>query len=186
MQPKLTISLLALAAVLLVAGAGWLGERRGSMAPEPYDREWPTETGERLPDATLTDYAGGTVRLSDFAGRPLVVNSWAAWCLFCSRELSDLAAVQKEFSGAGAGGGAVFVAINRAETVEVAQGFTDELGISQALMFLLDPSDAFYQAIGGFSMPETLFVNPDGTVQFHKRGPLTQEEIRERAQELVR
>jgi len=56
--------------------------------------------------------------------------------------------------------------------------------VSDKLIFLLDPKDTFYKSIGGFAMPETLFVNSDGTINFHKRGPMRAEEIRQRVSEL--
>jgi thiol-disulfide isomerase/thioredoxin len=122
----------------------------------------------------LTDHDGNSDSLERFRGKPLVINSWAVWCPFCRQELPDFAALQKEFGEAVA-----VIAIDRGEPLEKAKGYTDELGITNDMVFLLDPSDAFYKAIGGFSMPETIFVNADGDIVFHKRGPMTLEEMRE-------
>lgn len=123
---------------------------------------------------TLADYDGNSVSLERFKGKPLVVNSWAVWCPFCRQELPDFAALQKEFGDA-----ITVIAIDRGESLEKAKGYTDELGITRMMLFLLDPSDMFYKAIGGFSMPETIFVDTAGTIVFHKRGPMTLEEMRE-------
>lgn len=185
MRAQLIFSLAGLAALGLSVGVWWFAAERGAPAGQSGSAEWPTAAGERLPDVALADYEGATVRLADFAGQPLVVNSWAAWCPFCGQELADFAAVQKELSRDEEGSSVVFVAVNRAEPREVAQGFTDQLGISQDLVFLLDPSDSFYQAMGGFSMPETLFVDKDGNIIEHKRGPMDRQEILERVRKIL-
>ncbi|MBI2640310.1 MAG: TlpA family protein disulfide reductase, partial [Candidatus Sungbacteria bacterium] len=131
-------------------------------------------------DFALQNYDGKTVRPADFAGKPLVINSWAAWCPFCRKELVDFASAQKEF-----GDKVVIIAIDRAETRDIAKKYTDELGVTESMIFLLDPSDNFYQSIGGFSMPETIFVDSKGNIVFHKRGPMDLQEMRDRIQQVV-
>jgi len=133
-----------------------------------------------VPDLTFKDYNGNDVSLRDFQGKPIVVNSWAAWCPFCVDELPDFAEIQKEF-----GDEIVIIAIDRAESLALAKSYTDDLGVTDDILFVLDPNDTFYRAINGFSMPETLFVDADGVVRQHKRGPMTAEEIRERVQKIL-
>jgi len=135
---------------------------------------------DRFSQITLTDYDGNTKSLGDWSGKMLVVNSWAVWCPFCVKELSDFAALQKAFPDEIA-----VIAIDRAESLEKVQGFTDGLGISEDMIFLMDRKDDFYKAVGGFSMPETVFIDKDGTVVFHKRGPMTFEEMKEQVEKLL-
>lgn len=147
-------------------------------------------TSERpMPDLTFIDYQGQEVSLSSFSGKPLIVNAWASWCPFCVDELPDFVSLQEEFSakGGSAPGGKdlVIIAVNRAESPTTAKNYTDSAGLTDKLTFLLDPSDAFYQAIGGFSMPETVFVNKNGKIVFHKRGPMPLEEMRRRVQDFL-
>ncbi len=132
-----------------------------------------------LPDLSFTDYQGRTITFADFAGKPMVINSWAVWCPFCVKELKDFGIVQQEF-----GERVVFIAIDRAESLETAKKFTDQNGITGDLVFLLDSKDSFYQTIGGFSMPETIFVDKDSNIVNHKRGPMEITEIRQRVQKL--
>ena len=130
-------------------------------------------------DLTLQDYEGNEILLSDFVGKPMILNSWAVWCPFCVKELSAFAEIQNEF-----GEEILIVAINRAESLDTAKGYTDDLGVTASMLFLLDPSDSFYRAISGFSMPETLFIDVHGVTQVHKRGPMEAKEIREKVQAL--
>ncbi|MBI2630935.1 redoxin family protein [Candidatus Nomurabacteria bacterium] len=162
--------------VLIVGGVGWLVISNRTV-PDESNRQ---AQFEKAPNFALQDYDGKTVSLADFAGKPIVINSWAAWCPFCRKELVDFATVQKEF-----GDKVIFIAVDRAESLDVARQYTDELGVTEDMVFLLDPTDSFYQSIGGFSMPETIFVDSNGSIVFHKRGPMDINEIRERIQEFV-
>jgi|TARA_Y100000031_G_scaffold101393_2_gene111201 thiol-disulfide isomerase/thioredoxin len=135
---------------------------------------------DTLLNLSFTDYTGNTVNLADFKGTPLVINSWAVWCPFCLQELPDFAEVQKEF-----GEQITVIVINRAESLEKVENYTDDLGITDDLVFLLDPSDSFYRAISGFSMPETIFVDSQGIIQEHKRGFMIIDEIRQKINNLL-
>ena len=100
-------------------------------------------------DLTFVDYDGNTVALADFSGKPLVINSWASWCPFCVKELPDFVLLQKKFPEM------VVIAVDRRESLNTAKSYTDDIGITDDLVFLLDNSDSFYRSIGGFTMPET-------------------------------
>ena len=168
-----------IAAVLVI---GWLLISRTGQVPAK-NTNVPTEQEVRLekaPNFSLQDYNGKMVNLADFAGKPIIINSWAAWCPFCKKELTDFVAAQKEF-----GDKVVIIAIDRSESLAVAKGYTDQQGITDNLTFLLDPSDSFYRSIGGFSMPETIFVDKDGNIVFHKRGPMDINEMREKIRQLL-
>jgi len=128
---------------------------------------------------SLQDYNGKTVHLADFTGKSLVINSWAVWCPFCRKELPDFAALQNEFSNT------IVIAIDRQESKNIAKKYTDEIGVTDNLIFLLDPEDSFYQSIGGFSMPETIFVDKNGVIKIHKRGPMDLSEMKKNIQEII-
>lgn len=163
--------------ILVVGAIGWLVFSNSSNHEEM--RMGSGTKSERAPNFSLQDYSGKTVSLVDFAGKPMVINSWAAWCPFCRKELVDFAAAQKEF-----GDDVIIIAIDRAESRETAKKYTDELGVTNGMVFLLDPSDSFYQSINGFSMPETIFVDKNGNIAEHKRGPMEINEIRQKIQKL--
>lgn len=136
---------------------------------------------DKIPDLSFEDYEGNVFNLSDLKGKPYVVNSWAVWCPFCKAELEDFAKLQEEF-----GDEIVVVAIDRQESVGKAKGFTDEINVTDRMTFLLDPKDAFYKGIGGFSMPETLFVDANGNIIIHKRGPMALEEMRSKVNSIIK
>mgnify|MGYP001574198617 CR=1 FL=1 len=162
--------------ILIVGGVGWFAISSRNI-PEESTRQTQIQ---KAPDFALQDYNGKTVKLVDFTGNPLIINFWAAWCPFCRKELVDFATAKKEFGNAVA-----VIAIDRAESRETAKKYTDELGVTNDLIFLLDPSDSFYQSIGGFSMPETIFVDKSGSIVERKRGPMDINEIRQKIQKLL-
>jgi thiol-disulfide isomerase/thioredoxin len=163
-----------IAAVL--AAAFWLSfKSRSGRGLETVQKE--LAPAEKIFAAEFLDFNGNVVKLADLGGRPLAINAWATWCLFCEDELKGFVEVQQEL-----GEDAIIVAVNRQEPRLTAIQYIEDLGISNRIVVLLDPADAFYTAIEGFSMPETVFMDADGNILDHKRGPMDANEIRKRFQ----
>lgn len=55
--------------------------------------------GKTAPDFTLTDLDGNEVSLSDFQGKYVFIDFWAAWCRPCREENPLLVEVYKQFAG---------------------------------------------------------------------------------------
>lgn len=177
MKSKLAYIVIAVLAVL----AGVFLLSRSNDATPSAPRAGESKSGaDQFAGFSLKDYSGNVITSDQFQGKPLVINSWAAWCPFCKQELPDLAAAQKEF-----GDKVRIVAIDRGESLDVAKKYSDAQGTSAQLVFLLDPDDSFYKSIGGFSMPETIFVDKNGAIAIHKRGPMDIREIREKINQLL-
>jgi thiol-disulfide isomerase/thioredoxin len=86
----------ALAAlVALFAGVAAFFVSRVFFAPEvpPPEFTRPAVIPEVLPDVTLADREGRPRALSEWAGRPLIINFWATWCAPCRREIPMLNAL---------------------------------------------------------------------------------------------
>ncbi len=58
-----------------------------------------TGTGRGYADMTFTDKDGKPVKLSDFAGKFLLVNFWASWCIPCRAEMPALDKLAAEENG---------------------------------------------------------------------------------------
>jgi len=174
MNKNITIGIIVL---VVLAGAILIfsGGSSDTITPGTNEEGTATVAYDTVPSFTLQDYNGNEVSPSDFEGKVLILNSWATWCPFCVDELPDFSKLQEEFPET-----LVVVAIDRSESLSQAKQYTDNLGVTENFIFLLDPDDLFYQSIGGFSMPETLFVDGEGNIRIHKRGPMRLEEMREK------
>lgn len=53
------------------------------------------EVGKSLREATLDPLGGKPRKLSDFRGKPLIINVWASWCGPCRAEMGSLEALSK-------------------------------------------------------------------------------------------
>jgi len=159
------MGLLVLASVIVVASIVWLEQPRGSAAC--------TSTGTVLYEQAYVDESGTCRSLSEFQAPLTIINVWASWCPFCVEELPDFARIAAEFPEV------PVVVINRAEPVTQAQAFLETLELNDSLQVLFDLDDLFYRSIGGFGMPETVFVASDGTILRHKRGAMSLEEMRD-------
>lgn len=137
----------------------------------------PAEENPEPVEIVLRAYGGSEVRLSSFRGTPVILNIWASWCPYCKNEFRDFAVLQEEV-----GDRVRIIAVNRGETEDVTKAYLDNLGLTGKLIFLLDPADSVYKKFGGFSMPETLFIDRDGFIKEHKRGPMDKTEMRRRIQ----
>ena len=126
-----------------------------------------------IPDVVLETAEGEKVSLLAVINKPSVLNVWAGWCPFCVNELPDF----NEFAQENAGSIDVII-INRGESIARGESFLEEIGLSNsALKVFYDRSENFYRGIGGFAMPETVFVNAQGEILNHKRGPLSKSQL---------
>ncbi len=58
----------------------------------------PTGTGRSYADISFVDDTGRPMTLKDFAGRPLLVNFWATWCVPCREEMPALNALAAAYT----------------------------------------------------------------------------------------
>ena len=105
------------AAIALAAGIGAFFVSRDLLEPEPPPPEpiHPVVIPEMRPDVTLADRDGQSRSLSEWDGKPLVINFWATWCAPCRREIPMLNALAAEQAAAGVEG--IGIAIDFREDV---------------------------------------------------------------------
>ena len=127
----------------------------------------PARKGAQFGNFTLTDVNGKQVQLSDYAGRPVLINAWATWCPPCQAEMPDLNAYYKAHSGQGF----VILAINAGETSAQASNFANQLGLTFPI--LLDPSERLMDALHIADFPTSILVGRDGLVKAIHIGRMT-------------
>jgi thiol-disulfide isomerase/thioredoxin len=116
----------------------------------------------KLPDLAFNDPSGKPVTLASFAGRTVLLNLWATWCVPCRKEMPTLDALQAKLGGPGFE--VVAVNIDTRDPAKPKQ-FLNEIGVSK-LAYYADPSAKVFQdlkAIGrAFGMPTTVLVDGKG------------------------
>ncbi len=117
------------------------------------------ETSDKAPDFTVLDGEGNQVKLSDFFGKPIVLNFWASWCPPCKSELPDFEEAYRKYDGK-----VVFLMVNltdgQRETVDIAKSFVESAGYTFPVYY-----DTAYEAstvYGIRSIPQTYFISAEG------------------------
>ncbi len=129
------------------------------------------EVGQLAPDFEISTTDGRRVRLSDFRGRPVVVNFFALWCTSCLTEMPEIKAAQEE---RGIDSFAV-LAVNAGETRERALEFVDFL--EAPFTYGLDTNLVVSDAYRVFGLPATVFVDAEGVIQTVYAGYTGQERL---------
>lgn len=67
-----------------------------------YNRTWDAVNkelyGQKAPNFTVKGIDGNDIKLSDFAGKEIVLVFWATWCKYCVEEIPSLNLLQKGMS----------------------------------------------------------------------------------------
>lgn len=120
------------------------------------------------PDFTVYDQNGNKVKLSDYKGKPVVLNFWATWCYYCKLEMPDFNAAYKQHPEV------QFLMVNATdgvrETVDGAKAYVADEGYEFDVFYDTD-LDAV-KTYGISSYPTTYFINGDGKLIARGNGML--------------
>lgn len=115
----------------------------------------------KAPDFTVTDTQGNSVKLSDFLGKPVILNFWASWCPSCVSGMPDFEEVYTMLKDKDE---VKFMMINLTdgyrETKDSVKRFIDEKGYSFPVYF--DTTQQAAMEYGAYSIPLTVFIDKDG------------------------
>ena len=186
------IALIILLVFVLLLGAAYLlyTKLSASMAPNQLSAQG-TQTQDQgsagdtpdtsaeepelmpAPDFTVYDGDGNEVRLSDYIGRPVVLNFWASWCGPCQMEMPEFQEKYEEL-----GEEIQFLMINMTggrETLESAQEFIAEHGYTFPVLYDTDTDAAI--AYGAYSLPTTYFIDAEGNAVAQATGAIDGETL---------
>lgn len=119
------------------------------------------------------------VRLADHAGKPVVVNFFASWCVYCNEELPGFVQVSKATAGK-----VDFVGVNTYDTGDgaaMARRFDlAGVGFSLGRDVGASPASELWRSFGGQGLPVTAFYDAKGKLVDFAGGMLTQTELQDR------
>lgn len=177
----LKIVLLVLIFVALLLGAKKLYDTLGSqvqldtLVTQPAQTEVAEQTEaaqatEAVKDLTVYDLEGNAHSLSDFRGKPVILNFWATWCGYCKMEMPDFEEAYQKY-----GEEIHFLMINVTdgvqETVEKASAYVAEQGYTFPVFYDTDQAAMLNYNLSG--LPVTYLLDGEGQIVAWQQGMLT-------------
>ncbi|OJV92443.1 MAG: hypothetical protein BGO39_31470 [Chloroflexi bacterium 54-19] len=127
--------------------------------------------GSLAPDFTLNTLDNQVVKLSQYRGKPVLINFWATWCPPCEAELPMLEQTYQANQDK-----LVILGVNMREDAGTVAGRVDKAGLKYPVV--LDGNGDVTNRYQVRVFPTSLFIDKNGIVQRIILGPLTEDTIR--------
>lgn len=142
------------------------------------EKETTWKVGERAPGISVLDLNDGTVKLSDFRGKPVVLRFWATGCAPCVAGMPVLDRFSKGYREKGL----TVLAVNMGGSKELVKAFAEGLKLSYPVF--IDPAQIASKKYAVTSVPTTFFIDSKGVAKKMVVGEITQELFDDTVKEL--
>ncbi len=121
------------------------------------------EVGKPAPDFELQNIQGETVRLSDYRGKPVLVNFWATWCAPCKLEMPNFQKYYAKYPGQ-----FEILAIEYGEPQDTVERFVEDMGLT--FQILSDPDAKVHALYRFLGYPTSYVIDSGGVLRFQHVG----------------
>ncbi|UII55269.1 TlpA family protein disulfide reductase [Cytobacillus spongiae] len=125
--------------------------------------------GDPSIDFELKDMNGVVHQLSDYKGKPVVINFFTTWCEPCLDEAPELEAFGTEYDGA------VLLVLAKGESKRRMTDYIEES--KSKLTYLLDTKEDVANDYGVIGQPETIIIDENGLIHERFSGPTTKADL---------
>lgn len=137
--------------------------------------------GSQAPEIELKDLKDDTVRLTDFRGKPVLVNFWATWCAPCRIEMPIM---EKKYRAYKESEKFVILAVDVKDDsgVDAVRNFLGELSLTFPV--LLDSENNAATAYNVLGLPTSFFIGRRGVIRATRVGAMSEQYIDEQLQKI--
>lgn len=168
--------------VILFLSGGWVVYSHFHFPVVQMENLEAPQKGFQSPTFSLYGLDGTAHSLSEYRGRPVIVNFWASWCTPCVKEMPTLQNVYADYSSEGL----VMLGVNMTwqDTKTEIGKFIEKRGITFPV--LLDSQGTVSQLYRVQALPTTFFIGVDGRItDVIVGGPIPDAAIRAKVTHLI-
>ncbi|RMF03555.1 MAG: alkyl hydroperoxide reductase [Chloroflexi bacterium] len=168
----LIINMLAAFGLILI-GVGvlfWMGQESAGKPASAAPAGLP-QKGQTAPDFSLMSLDGAPVKLSDYSGQVVLVNTWATWCPPCKAEMPTI----HNYYQAHKDEGFVVLAVNSQETSGTVSSFIEANQFTFPV--LLDSAGQMEDQYSIRALPTSLVIDRNGVIQYIHTGEISNDQL---------
>ncbi len=138
------------------------------------------QVGDAAPNFTLTTPDGKQVSLSDFRGKPVMLNFWYATCPGC---LAEIPGMQRFYAAQQAAGKHfAILGVNSVDDAQTAQQFAQQEGMTYTLV--LDDNQRVATLYNLTATPTSYFLDRQGIIRSMVVGPVDDTTLQQKVAEI--
>lgn len=121
------------------------------------------KVGDAAPDIEFTLMDGTTAKLSDYKGKPVLINYWATWCGYCVDEMPAFQQLKDKY-----GDDIAILALNvGGESADDIKAFAKDNGYTFDFAIISNDEADKYEVQ---SIPATFIIDGEGNIAFETTG----------------
>lgn len=137
------------------------------------------QIGTKAPDFTLKALDGKQVKLSDYKGKPVIINFWASWCPACKAEMPDFEKTYQAYKDKGL----VILAVDVGEPVVSVESFRQKYNLTFPI--LIDENSRVTRLYQVIPLPSTYFVDAQGVIRSKGLSQLLPDQLKQHLSKIM-